>query len=99
MSTVLGVRLTDQVAAAVDRARGTMTRSAWLQDLITRELARLDGPAVPVTVIADKRIPAGTATLGSGTRNIVRRESCHHPANRRIGHYCAACGTSVGKTG
>lgn len=78
MSVILGARVADQVAAAVDAVRGERSRSAWLQDLIARELAQLTAPPLSSPILS---------------------RTCRHPANRRIGNNCAACGASVGKAG
>jgi hypothetical protein len=97
----IGARVSERMAADIDRARGTASRSAWVEQAIREALhaaSKVPG-GIPVSVIADDRVPRGTAALvGPGLkpgviRNVTPGIPCSHPKARVIKGYCGACGT------
>jgi hypothetical protein len=83
----LAAKFSPAEARLIDVARGNISRSEWLRD---------------AALAAAQVLPAGSrrAILSPANRPPQKaREAaaakCHHPVNRRLGDYCAACGSSV----
>ena len=74
---VFNVRVSEDTAAAIDKARGGQSRSAWVADAID---AALTGPGL---MLGEEIIPA---------RKVKAAGACPHPKARVIKNFCYACG-------
>lgn len=79
------VRVPEDVAQAIDKARAGQSRSAWVADAID---AALSGGEVGV---ASEGLKDVTEVKPGGTPK-ARREGCPHPRGRVIKGFCYACG-------
>jgi hypothetical protein len=77
----LALRVTTEKAAAIDDARGSLTRAAWLEQLVDDALSRKQEPD---SGRSRKQEP------------VPRDGKCSHPTARRSKGLCMACGTYVG---
>lgn len=74
-------KVSEDTADAIDLARGSLSRSEWLRQLIEQGLA-----GTP----AGRPEPAALESLRAS-----RREDCPHPKARVHKGFCGACGTNV----
>jgi hypothetical protein len=94
----LSTRVSEATAAALDEARGAMSRSAALDAAIAMWVAAKPAhqshpaPAAPgIDIVTDDRMPAGRAALAP--RAAKSRAGCPHPRARVVKGLCGACGT------
>jgi hypothetical protein len=83
----LAAKFSPAEAALIDAARGDTSRSQWLRDA-----ALTAAQVLPATsrraILAPADRPQPKVREAAAAR-------CFHPVNRRIGDYCAACGSTV----
>jgi hypothetical protein len=92
-SVTISVKVSEDDAAALDRARGGASRSAWLQRIINAELGRTAGTAEFVAGIEqENRRIAGQ----SRPRPASTEPGCPHPKASVIKGRCTRCQTFVG---
>jgi hypothetical protein len=86
----LGLRVSEDLAAALDEARGDVTRSAWLEAALREALAQSGaapvtgtraGPAVPAS--RTRRIAPVAADFERERAQDARRDACDHPKGAR----------------
>jgi hypothetical protein len=73
---VIGIRVSETVAEAIDAARGGMSRAAWVEDLI--------GPALGITVNGNSN--------PEKKRNTESDTCPPHPRGRVVKGFCYRCG-------
>ena len=110
----LSTRVSEATAAALDAARGTMSRSAALDAALSMWLAAQNGArprqraaadldrAEQQAIISDvmTRHPDGTPrSTPAAPLPAGKRVRCPHPGTRVIGGWCAQCGVVVRSDG
>jgi hypothetical protein len=83
----LAAKFSPAEAELIDAARGETSRSEWLRD------AALTAAEI-LPARSRRAILAPTDTPVPKAREAAAAK-CHHPVNRRLGDYCAACGVTV----
>ena len=81
----ISVKVSEPEAAAIDAARGDLTRSAWLHQAIARGLN--PGPRPTAKTVLPQAWP-GLPDIQS-----MAKATCSHPAIRVHKGMCGACGT------
>ena len=103
---VIPVRVSEPLAADLDRARGELTRSAWVRGVLSAYLAA-DGGGQVSTVHEPAHSPQPVyvhpepehkqaATAETRPPRTPRADACPHPRARILKGLCNACGTHVG---
>lgn len=101
---MVGARVSEQTLAALDKARGAMSRSEAVAAAIDAWVAaqpwHKSYPArtpVGIDIVVDDRVPPGVALLEPvpepRKRRVVRR--CTHPGTRSLGGWCDSCNVLV----
>jgi hypothetical protein len=91
----LSTRVSEDMAAQVDRARGSLTRSAWVEQAIREALfadSKMPGTRSPSGPRPPGRVQA-PATVISRRPSARRQADCPHPRARVVKGLCGACGT------
>lgn len=83
----LAAKFSPAEAALIDAARGEVSRSEWLRDAALAAAQVLPARSRRA-ILAPEGRPAPKAREAAAAK-------CFHPPNRRLGDYCAACGSSV----
>lgn len=79
-NVVFNVRVSEETAQAIDKARAGQSRSAWVADVIDAELAAGTEPPVELRSKSQQR------------RVAAESGKCPHPRARVIKGFCYACG-------
>jgi hypothetical protein len=91
----LAVKVSEGTAAAVDEARGELSRSAWLHAVLSATLgvpdAGVAGLAAAHGSSPERRAPARAAEPAAPAA-----DGCPHPRARVLKGLCYACGAGVG---
>ena len=78
---VISVRVSEQTAAAIDKARGGTSRARWAEDVIGAAL--------------DRDEPMGAAAATPRAEAAPRAGGCDHPRARVIKGFCYKCGSMM----
>jgi hypothetical protein len=83
----LAAKFSPAEAALIDAARGEVSRSEWLRDAALSAARVLPARSRRAILTPDGTPPPKAREAAAA--------KCFHPPNRRLGDYCAACGSSV----
>ena len=81
---VISIRLSPETVEAVDAARGSVSRTRWVETVVSEAVAPMD---------ETETIRGTVPTPGAATKDHTAR--CDHPRARVIKGFCYRCGSMV----